>query len=174
MRRIQRPTEFISNRLVDSPIKFVIALLGTLLVLGDAQMILAASNSPIRNEDETIPAAQLVLMDQKKGLQIVTFPASDAADQALKTRSVGNKPAGSGFPIGVFGGHLISIYGGQLLLTDLSDGTLRSIPSANVKKAAYASGQLYFVSKLAENDDQHTHELTHVDLETLVSTSICA
>ena len=134
------------------------------------------------NDSSILPAANLILLD-KNGIQIISIPASDAADARIKKRSVPTQRHAYGTPVGVFGGRLLTLYGGnspgysptysgKLMTVNLKDGTVRVLAS-NVVKAKYDSGQLYLVSKLVKKTEEHTHKLTHIDLKTLKSIDIC-
>lgn len=102
----------------------------------------------LQDTTDHLPAANLIFMDRKKGLQVITLPATDAMDPKIEIRSVGvKKPFGK--PIGVYGAHLITLdgYGAfkqGLHATDLYDGTVRTLVEADVVRAAYSSEHLYY------------------------------
>jgi hypothetical protein len=136
------------------------------------------TSTSVNEESSPLETAHVILCDATKGLQIVTIPSSDASDQTITTKPVGDKPTGSGFPIGIYGGHAIWKGRNQhIYATDLQRGVHRTLVSSPVAKATYSSGHLYYIAKLTkkikEEERTLTHELTHIDLTTLKSTAIC-
>ncbi len=129
------------------------------------------------------PPTNLVLIDIEKGFQVISLPEPEAKNSELQIRSVPTKRYPYGRPVGVFGGHLLSLnngrggysphFSGKLFATDLNDGTVRVLVSENVVKAKCVSGELYLIAKLPKKTKEHTHKLVHIDLETLQSTDVC-